>query len=123
MLAALTNARWAIATSAGRRLAMARWAGAGIEATTTVTAEDVENGKPDPDPYLLAAERLGVDPSDCVVFEDSPAGGLSGRAAGAQVVAVGDLEWSFEPTARVPDMSYVNVGSATPAGVSLTFAT
>ena len=47
-----------------------------------VTSDQVENGKPAPDPYLLAAERLGVDPAACVVFEDAPAGIASGRAAG-----------------------------------------
>jgi HAD superfamily hydrolase (TIGR01509 family) len=53
-----------------------------------VTGEDVERPKPDPEPYLLAARRLGVDPAGCVVLEDSPAGVSSGVAAGCRVVAV-----------------------------------
>ena len=48
----------------------------------------VEHGKPAPDPYLLAAERLGVDPAACVVLEDAPAGIEAGRAAGMTVWAV-----------------------------------
>ena len=121
LLSSLADAPWAIATSAGVRLAKARWAGAGIETGVTVTAEDVGRGKPDPEPYLLAADRLGVNPSDCIVFEDSPSGGIAGREAGARVVAVGDFEWSFEPDVRVPDLSFVEVITATSAGVTLRF--
>jgi HAD superfamily hydrolase (TIGR01509 family) len=53
-----------------------------------VTGDDVKRAKPDPEPYLLAARRLGVDRSGCVVLEDSPAGVASGVAAGCHVVAV-----------------------------------
>ena len=49
--------------------------------------EDVENGKPAPDIYLLAAQRLDVEPRDCVVIEDSPNGVRAGVAAGMNVVA------------------------------------
>ena len=52
-----------------------------------VSTEDAPRGKPDPAPYLLGAERLGVPPSACVAFEDSRAGVLSAKAAG--MVAVG----------------------------------
>ena len=55
---------------------------------TVVTAADVRRGKPDPEPYLTAAARLGVAAADCVVFEDSVMGLRAGRAAGAAVVAV-----------------------------------
>jgi len=53
-----------------------------------VTGQDVANGKPSPDPYLLAAERLGREPAECVVLEDAPAGIAAGRAAGCHVVAI-----------------------------------
>ena len=53
-----------------------------------VTANDVENHKPDPEPYLRAAQLLGVDPAGCVVLEDSPSGIGSGLAAGTRVVAI-----------------------------------
>jgi sugar-phosphatase len=80
--------RWAVVTSATRRLAEARLAHAGILPKTLVVAEDVTRGKPDPEPYLLAARRLGVDPARCVVFEDAPAGLRAGRAAGMITVAL-----------------------------------
>jgi len=53
-----------------------------------VVGEDVENGKPHPDPYLLAAQRLGIDPSQCLAIEDSPTGVASALAAGCTVLAV-----------------------------------
>nr|WP_205741028.1 HAD family phosphatase [Haloactinopolyspora alba] len=53
-----------------------------------VTGDEVTHGKPHPAPYLSAAAALGVDPSDCVVIEDSPPGSESGVAAGAKVVSV-----------------------------------
>jgi HAD superfamily hydrolase (TIGR01509 family) len=53
-----------------------------------VTGDDVERGKPDPQPYLRAADLLGIDIRGAVVLEDSPSGVRSGRAAGATVVAV-----------------------------------
>jgi sugar-phosphatase len=51
-----------------------------------ITAADVEHGKPDPAPYLVGAERLGLDPSDCVVFEDAAAGVEAAIAAGVGLV-------------------------------------
>ena len=53
-----------------------------------VTADDVKIGKPDPEVFLLAAERIGVDPTKCVAFEDAAPGILSAQLAGMQVVAV-----------------------------------
>lgn len=85
----LPAARWTIATSGRRRTATRRLAHVGLPLPETlVTADDVECGKPAPDPYLLAAERLGVEPQRCVVFEDAPAGVEAARQAGARVVAV-----------------------------------
>eukprot|EP00123_Amoebidium_parasiticum_P015252 comp22855_c0_seq1/m.36049 comp22855_c0_seq1/g.36049 ORF comp22855_c0_seq1/g.36049 comp22855_c0_seq1/m.36049 type:complete len:145 (-) comp22855_c0_seq1:369-803(-) len=52
-----------------------------------VTIESVTKGKPDPEPYLLGAKRLGVDPARCIVIEDSPSGATAGKLAGALVVA------------------------------------
>ncbi len=53
-----------------------------------VCGDEVERGKPDPEPYLLAAQRLGVDVTRCVAIEDSPAGIASARAAGAATLGV-----------------------------------
>ncbi len=55
-----------------------------------VTADDVVNGKPCPEPYLKGAALLGIAPADCLVFEDTPAGVAAARAAGMQVVALGN---------------------------------
>ena len=80
--------RWAVVTSATRRLAEARLDTVGILPKTLVAADDITRGKPDPEPYLLAARALGVDPAHCVVFEDAPAGLTAGRAAGMTTVAL-----------------------------------
>jgi HAD superfamily hydrolase (TIGR01509 family) len=86
---ALPERRVAIATSCTAPLARARLAAAGLpEPAVLITADQVVEGKPAPDPYLLAAERLGVDPADCLVLEDAPAGIAAGRAAGMTVWAV-----------------------------------
>lgn len=87
-LGSLPADRWAVVTSATRRLAEARLEAVGILPKTLVAADDVTRGKPDPEPYLLAARELGVDPSRCVVFEDAPAGLRAGRAAGMTTVAL-----------------------------------
>jgi HAD superfamily hydrolase (TIGR01509 family) len=55
---------------------------------TLVTGDQVSNGKPDPEAYLTAAARLGVEPSRCLAIEDSPAGVASAEAAGCVVLAV-----------------------------------
>lgn len=54
----------------------------------TITGDDIVRGKPDPEPYLLTAGRLGLDPAQCVVFEDSIHGVRSGKAAGSIVIAL-----------------------------------
>jgi sugar-phosphatase len=81
--------RFAIVTSGSRALAVARLCAAGIPVPEVlVTAEHVREGKPDPAGYLRAAALLGVDPADCVVLEDAPAGVEAGLAAGMTVVGV-----------------------------------
>ena len=88
-LASLPADRWAIVTSSPRRLALRRLAAAGLPMPAVlVTAEDVARGKPAPDCFLLAAERLGQRIEDCLVFEDAPAGIKAAEAAGAAVVMV-----------------------------------
>jgi sugar-phosphatase len=85
----LPHARTTIATSCRRVLATARITAAGLSVPPEmVTADDVEVGKPDPAPYRLAAYRLGVDPSRCLVVEDAPAGITSAQAAGCSTLAV-----------------------------------
>lgn len=80
---------WGIATSCQRELAEVRRAAAGLPLPDVfVVAEMYERGKPAPDPFLKAAELLGVDPRATVVVEDAEAGVAGGIAAGATVCAV-----------------------------------
>ncbi|RMB86746.1 HAD family hydrolase [Streptomyces shenzhenensis] len=99
--------RWAVVTSATRRLAEARLGAVGIRPKTLIAADDVTRGKPDPEPYLLAARQLGVDPARCVVFEDAPAGLRAGRAAGMATVALATTHPAHELVADlvVQDLS------------------
>lgn len=88
-LEALRPAHCAIATSCSTPLARVRIRATGLPAPeVVVTATDVERGKPHPDPYLLAARRLGVDPTRCLVVEDAPGGLEAARAAGCATLAV-----------------------------------
>jgi sugar-phosphatase len=81
--------RFAIVTSATRPLAVARLGYAGIPVPRhMITAEDVIHGKPSPEPFLKGAALLDFAPADCVVFEDSPAGVSSARAAGMRAIAL-----------------------------------
>lgn len=88
-LAALPAGRAAIVTSCTDALAAARIAATRLDAPPVLVAADhVHRGKPDPEPYLLAAERLGVDPAQCLVVEDAPSGLAAARAAGMASLAV-----------------------------------
>lgn len=90
LLAALAAERvpMALVSSSYRVLVDAVLAGGVGPFAVTLAGDEVEHGKPAPDPYLRAAQRLGVDVTRCVVLEDSPAGVASGEAAGCAVVAV-----------------------------------
>ena len=89
LLAALPADRAAIVTSATRELALARIAAAGLVAPAAlVTFDDVTHGKPDPEPFLTGAARLGIDPRRCLVVEDAPAGIQAAQAAGCATLAV-----------------------------------
>lgn len=90
LLSRLPPGRWAIVTSAGLDLAMRRLTAAGLPIPEVlVTAEDIEHGKPDPSGFILAAERLGTNAEQCLVFEDAPAGIQAGLNAGSDVIAIG----------------------------------
>ena len=88
-LKSLPARQWAIVTSAPRELALRRMAAAGIpEPEVLVTAQDVSAGKPDPAGYLLAAQRLGFDVKDCLIFEDASVGIQAAEASGADLVVI-----------------------------------
>jgi mannitol-1-/sugar-/sorbitol-6-phosphatase len=81
--------RWCVVTSGTRFLATARMRRFGVPIPEIlVTADDVKQGKPHPEPYLRGAELLKVDPADCVVVEDAPAGIQAARAAGMKVISL-----------------------------------
>jgi sugar-phosphatase len=89
LLASLPPDAWTIVTSGGRELAQARLRAAGLPIPAQiVTADDVTQGKPAPEPYLLGAQRLGVAPARCLVIEDAPAGIQAGRRAGMPVLSI-----------------------------------
>jgi sugar-phosphatase len=89
LLQRLSPRTWGIATSGTALTATTRLRfGRMPVPAVLVTAEDVRRGKPDPEAYLLAAERLGVAPSSCVVVEDAPAGVAAAHAAGMRAIAV-----------------------------------
>jgi mannitol-1-/sugar-/sorbitol-6-phosphatase len=103
--------RAAIVTSCTRPLAEARIAAAGLRhPEVVVTADDVDHGKPDPAPYLLAAQRLRVDASDCLAVEDAPSGLVSARTAGCTTLAVTTTHEPHELDADVvvPGLSAVS---------------
>jgi len=89
LLAGLPPERWAIVTSATKRLTVARLTVAGLPVPERlISADMVERGKPDPEPYRRGAELLGLRPEDCVVVEDAPSGVGAGKAAGSRVLGV-----------------------------------
>jgi sugar-phosphatase len=89
LLSGLDGARWAIVTSCGAPLAKVRIEAAQLPMPAAlITGSDVVHGKPDPEPYLLAAEVLAVPPASCLVVEDAPAGIRSGKSAGMRVIGI-----------------------------------
>ena len=116
--------RFAVVTSGSCALAVARLRAAGLPVPKVlVTAEQVEVGKPNPAGYLRAAALLGVDPADCLVLEDAPAGVAAGLAAGMTVIAVlttNDESALRNAHRRVPDLQALAALAALTALTALT---
>lgn len=88
-LKSLPRDRWAIVTSAPRELAEVRLEAAGLPwPPVLIAGEDVQNGKPAPDCFMLAATILGQPIEECLIFEDAPAGIEAAEASGASVLVV-----------------------------------
>lgn len=123
LLGALSPARWVLVTSASQRVARHRLASAGLPLPKLlIGAEEVERGKPDPEPYLLAARQLGLAPADCLVFEDAPAGIRSALQAGCQVVQIGgDKRLDDGVRARLEDWRQIRL-TEDEAGLQLCMA-
>lgn len=94
----------AVATSTERRTAVAQLAGAGLlnRFDAVATGDEVVNGKPAPDLFLLAAQRLGVEPAHCIVFEDAEPGTIAAHLAGMTVFIVPDLK---QPSGEVRSLA------------------
>jgi sugar-phosphatase len=89
LLNSIPRGRWCVVTSGTRYLATTRMRKFGIPVPEIlVTADDVKNGKPDPEPYRKGAELLNLNPSACIVVEDAPAGIRSAHAAGMKVISL-----------------------------------
>ena len=111
LLSSLPPKRWAVVTSGTRYLATRRLQRNGLPAPVAfVTADEVSQGKPHPEPYLKGAELLGVPPQQCLVFEDAPAGIESAHAAGMTAIGVSTTYPAAElatADAVVQDLSHV----------------
>jgi sugar-phosphatase len=106
----LPKDRWAMVTSAPRDLALRRMAAAAIpEPAVMITAEDVQAGKPDPAGYLLAAKRLGLEPRDCLIFEDATVGIQAAEAAGAPLMIITTTHQHPLETAHATLASYADI--------------
>jgi sugar-phosphatase len=89
LIASIPPRHWTVVTSATRALAEARMTHVALPLPKkSITAELVERGKPDPEPYLKGAALLGFPPADCLVIEDTAAGITSAKAAGMQVIGL-----------------------------------
>ncbi len=113
LLSTLGDSGWAVVTSSPRELATVRLGVTGLPLPPVlIAAEDVSAGKPDPEPYLSAAARLGAEPAACTVFEDAPDGIAAARAAGMRVIALA-TSFPAEELAGVADAVVADLGSVT----------
>jgi sugar-phosphatase len=89
LIASIPDGRWCVVTSGTRYLATSRLRLGKLPVPRVlVSADEVVKGKPDPEPFLKAAELLGVNPTECLVIEDAPAGIRAAHAAGMKVIAL-----------------------------------
>ncbi|NDC47804.1 MAG: HAD family hydrolase [Micrococcales bacterium] len=110
LLFSIDQKYWTICTSANPNLGRARLEAAGLPIPLNlVTGNDVERGKPFPDPYLLGAKKLGFEPENCVVFEDAQSGVLSAFEAGVGlVIGVGTRGMETEADLVVKDLTGIS---------------
>lgn len=114
--------RCAVVTSSSRDLVAARLAASGLPVpVVVVTADDVRRGKPDPEPFLVAATRLRVDPARCLVVEDASTGIVAARAAGATAVGVRTTNPAIAADLVVADLDDLRF-TAVPDGVRVAAA-
>jgi sugar-phosphatase len=89
LIKAIPEGRWCVVTSGTRYLATSRLRLAKLPTPRVlVSADDVFKGKPDPEPYLMGAKLLGMNPAECLVIEDAPAGIRAAHAGGMKAIAI-----------------------------------
>ncbi len=89
LLKAIPEGRWCVVTSGTRYLATSRLKLANLPTPKVlIAADDVSKGKPDPEPYLIAAKLLGMNPAECLVIEDAPAGIRAAHAGGMKAIGI-----------------------------------
>ena len=89
LLKAIPEGRWCVVTSGTRYLATSRLKLANLPTPKVlIAADDVSKGKPDPEPYLMGAKLLGMNPAECLVIEDAPAGIRAAHAGGMKVIGI-----------------------------------
>ena len=89
LLSSIPEGRWCVVTSGTRYLATARLKLGNLPIPNVlVSADDVSKGKPDPEPYLTGARLLGVNPTECLVIEDAPAGIRAAHAGGMKAIGI-----------------------------------
>ncbi|MFK0164106.1 HAD-IA family hydrolase [Rhizobium sp. NPDC090279] len=112
--------RWAIVTSAPRELAKVRLAAVGLPwPRVLIAGEDVQNGKPAPDCFMLAARMLAQPIEECLVFEDAPAGIEAAEAAGASVLVISATHRTPLLTRHPSAEDYDRIAASTTANGSL----
>ena len=89
LLKAIPESRWCVVTSGTRYLATSRLKLANLPTPKVlIAADDVSKGKPDPEPYLMGAKLLGMNPAECLVIEDAPAGIRAAHAGGMKAIGI-----------------------------------
>jgi sugar-phosphatase len=115
LLASIPEGRWCVVTSGTRYLATARLKLGNLPIPTVlVSADDVSKGKPDPEPYLTGAKLLGMNPAECLVIEDAPAGIRAAHAGGMKAIGITSTYPASglqEAEAVIQKLSQVNVES------------
>lgn len=121
LLKAIPEGRWCVVTSGTRHLATSRLKLANLPSPKVlVSADDVSRGKPDPEPYLMGASLLGMNPAECLVVEDAPAGIRAARAGGMKAIGItstyppGELQ---EADAVVQRLGQIKVGRSNGGGL------
>ncbi|OEJ31844.1 HAD-IA family hydrolase [Streptomyces subrutilus] len=122
-MASIAAVPHALVTSADAALAAARMTAAALPMPAVrVTAESVQDSKPHPEGFLKGAAALGVDPADCIVFEDSAAGIAAGQAAGMRVIGIGPRAAAHNPTVHAADLTALRVTTAADGSIEVAVA-